>query len=52
MFLQYLLYLQYLQVTAEEALAMGLVLEVVPHNSLLDRAQELAEQWVREGRVR
>ena len=38
--------------TSEEALAMGLVLEVVPHDSLLDRAQELAEQWAREGRGR
>ena len=37
---------------AEEALEIGLVDEVVAHDELLDRAQELAEEWVEEGKER
>lgn len=36
----------------EEAKEIGLVSEVVPHDQLLARAQELGEQWAREGRQR
>merc|ERR1719516_887537 len=36
--------------TAKEAEKIGLVKEVVPHEKLLSRAQELGEQWVKEGR--
>ena len=36
--------------TAAEALEIGLVKEVVEHEKLLARAQELGEQWAREGR--
>jgi len=38
--------------TAAEAQEVGLVKEVVPHEQLLTRAQELAEQWVREGKTK
>jgi enoyl-CoA hydratase/carnithine racemase len=38
--------------SAEEALAAGLVDEVVPHEALLDRAQALAASWIVEGRPR
>jgi enoyl-CoA hydratase/carnithine racemase len=38
--------------TAAEALEVGLVDEVVPHDELLPRAQALAEAWVAEGRTR
>jgi len=37
---------------AEEALQIGLVAEVLPPERLLPRAQELGEEWVREGRPR
>lgn len=37
---------------AFEALEMGLISEVVPHEKLLSRAQELGEEWVRTGRRR
>jgi len=37
---------------AEEALQIGLVAEVHPPERLLPRAQELGEEWVREGRPR
>jgi len=40
------------QPTAAEALEAGLVDEVVPHDELLTRAQELGESWVAEGRER
>jgi len=36
--------------TAAEALEIGLVKEVVEHEKLLARAQELGEQWAREGK--
>ena len=36
--------------SAVEALEIGLVKEVVPHDQLLTRAQSLGEEWVREGR--
>ncbi len=38
--------------TGAEALEVGLVDELVPHDQLLSRAQELGEQWVAEGRTR
>jgi enoyl-CoA hydratase/carnithine racemase len=38
--------------TAEEALNIGLIEEVVPGEQLLNRAQELASSWVAEGRGR
>lgn len=38
--------------TAEEALQVGLVDEVVPHPALMERAQALAEQWAQEDRPR
>ncbi len=38
--------------TGREALEMGLVSQVVPHDSLMGTAQSLAEQWVSEGRCR
>ncbi len=38
--------------TAAEAKEVGLIQEVVPHDRLSGRAQEVAEQWVREGRER
>lgn len=38
--------------TAAEALAVGLVDQVVPDAQLLDAAQQLAEGWVREGKAR
>jgi enoyl-CoA hydratase/carnithine racemase len=37
---------------AEEALEVGLVDEVVEHDDLLDRAQDIAEEWVEEGKER
>jgi len=40
------------QPTAEEAKEIGLVMEVVPHERLMARAQEIGEQWVKEGRVK
>lgn len=36
--------------TAAEALEVGLVKEVVPHDQLLARCQELAEEWVAGGK--
>ena len=36
--------------TAAEAVEIGLVREVVDHESLLARAQALGEQWVAEGK--
>lgn len=38
--------------TAEEALSVGLVQWVVPHESLLDEAQKIAEGWVASGAAR
>lgn len=38
--------------TAAEALEIGFVDEVVPHDDLMDRAQALAESWVAEGKTR
>ena len=38
--------------TATEALAAGLIDEVVPRDTLAERAQALAASWVAEGRVR
>lgn len=40
------------QPTAEEAHAVGMVDEVVPHDELLSSAQARAEAWVAEGRTR
>jgi len=40
------------QPTAEEAKQVGLVKEVVPHDQLLPRSQELAEEWVAAGKVK
>ena len=38
--------------TAAEALEVGLVDEVVPHDELMQRAQAIAAGWVAEGRTR
>ena len=38
--------------TAAEALSVGLVDEVVPHDELLGRAQELGEAWIAAGHTR
>lgn len=38
--------------TAQEALEIGLVEEVVDHDQLQARAQELGEEWVKQGRER
>lgn len=38
--------------TAAEALEVGLVDEVVPHDALMERAQAIAAGWVAEGRGR
>jgi len=38
--------------TALEAMDIGLVKEVVPHDKLMVRAQELGEEWVMSGRER
>lgn len=38
--------------TAQDALEMGLISEVVSHEQLLSRAQELGEEWARAGRQR
>jgi len=38
--------------TAAEAKEIGLVAEVVPHEELVARAQQLGEEWVRSGRER
>jgi len=38
--------------SAQEAKEVGLVSEVVAHDDLLARAQELGEEWVRSGKVR
>ena len=38
--------------TGEEALAVGLVEWCVPHDTLLDEAQRIAEGWIAEGRTR
>lgn len=40
------------QPTAAEALEIGMVNKVVPHDDLMDEAQEMAEAWVEEGRER
>jgi len=40
------------QPDAAEALEVGLVDEVVPHEELLPRAQAIGERWVAEGRTR
>ncbi len=40
------------QPTGAEAFEVGLVDEVVPHDELRDRAQEVAARWVAEGRSR
>ena len=39
-------------VSAEDAKRIGLVLDVVPHNDLMQEAQSLAERWAKEGRQR
>lgn len=38
--------------TGSEAAEVGMVTEVVPHNKLMERAQEVAEKWAKEGRKR
>ena len=38
--------------TAKEAKEAGFVMEVVAHDQLMTRAQQIAEQWVKEGKVR
>lgn len=38
--------------TAQEAKEIGLVTEVVPHDDLQARAQELAESWIAEGNLK
>ena len=38
--------------SAQEAMEIGLVKEVVPHDQLMERAQEIAEGWVRTGKVK
>jgi len=38
--------------SAQEAKEIGLVSEVIPHQNLLARAQELGEEWARSGRRR
>ena len=38
--------------TAAEAKAAGMVQEVVPHEQLLEAAQQMAEQWIADGAVR
>jgi enoyl-CoA hydratase/carnithine racemase len=38
--------------TAKEAKEAGFVMEVVPHEQLMPRAQEIAEKWAKEGKVR
>jgi len=38
--------------SAVEAKEIGLVLDVVPHDQLMAKAQELAEQWVAAGKVK
>ena len=38
--------------TAKEAKEAGFVMEVVPHQQLMPRAQEIAEKWAKEGKVR
>ena len=40
------------KVSAEEAKEIGLILQVVPHNELMTKAHDLAENWVRIGRKR
>ena len=42
----------YVEMSAEEGQEVGLVLEVVEHEELLARAQDLAEDWVGAGRTR
>ncbi|MEO1337645.1 MAG: enoyl-CoA hydratase/isomerase family protein [Myxococcota bacterium] len=37
---------------ANEALAIGLINEVVPHERLRERAQAIAEGWIEEGKAR
>jgi len=37
---------------AEEALEVGIVQEVVPHDQLMDRAQAKAEQWIKDKKIR
>merc|ERR1712154_266849 len=43
---------QGIKIDAEEALKIGFIQELVPHSELLRRSQEIAEQWVLEGRGR
>jgi len=38
--------------TAAEAKEIGLVKEVVPHDQLMEKAQELAEEWVATGKAK
>lgn len=38
--------------TAREANEAGFVMEVVPHEQLMPRAQEIAEKWAKEGKIR
>ena len=47
-----MLYAEGWKPSATEALEIGLVTEVVPHESLVERAQAIAEGWIAEGRTR
>merc|ERR1719187_1567933 len=38
--------------SGQEAKEIGLVIDTVPHEQLMPRAQELAERWIAEGRKR
>jgi len=38
--------------TGSEAAAVGMVTQVVPHENLMEKSQELAEKWAKEGRKR
>jgi len=38
--------------TAAEAKEIGLVVDVVPHDQLMEKAQEMAEEWVKAGKVK
>lgn len=38
--------------SAVEAKEIGLVIDVVPHDQLMERAQEMAEDWAKKGKVK
>ena len=38
--------------SAVEAKEIGLVKDVVPHEQLMEKAQEMAEKWIKEGKVK